>query len=59
MEIKVVLGVYGDHLMDFAFMKRSPSSTLIEMYPEEKFALDRSVIADSLGQQYIAWSGSR
>ncbi|KXN89323.1 hypothetical protein AN958_05821 [Leucoagaricus sp. SymC.cos] len=55
----VVLGVHGNHLMDFAFMKRSQHSTFIEMYPERKFVRDRAVIADSLGQQYVAWSGSQ
>jgi hypothetical protein len=45
--------------MDFAFMRHSPYSTLIEMYPENKFVLDRAVIADSLGQQYVAWSGTK
>jgi len=53
------MGVHGDHLLDFVFMKRSPHSTLIEMYPENKFVRDRAVIAESLGKRYIAWSGSR
>lgn len=56
---QVIMGVHGDHLLDFVFMKRSPHSTLIEMYPENKFVRDRAVIAESLGKRYIAWSGSR
>jgi hypothetical protein len=31
----------------------------MEFYPDEKFVRDRAVIADSLGQQYVAWSGQK
>ncbi|KAF5357195.1 hypothetical protein D9756_006594 [Leucocoprinus leucothites] len=55
----VVLGVHGDHLVDFAFMRGESRSTLIEMYPVDKFVRDRAVVAESLGQQYVAWSGSQ
>jgi len=40
-------------------MKRGRRSTLIEMYPEKRFVRDRAVVVESLGQHYIAWSGSR
>ncbi|KAF9450284.1 hypothetical protein P691DRAFT_665614 [Macrolepiota fuliginosa MF-IS2] len=55
----VVLGAYGDHLMDFAFMKRAPQATLMEFYPTGRFVHDRAVVAKSLGQQYVAWSGAK
>lgn len=53
-----MLGVHGDHLMDFAFMKDGEHSTLVEMYPKDKFVRDRAVIAESIGLKYVAWSGS-
>ena len=55
----MVIGVHGNHLLDFVFMKRGPHSTLIEMYPENRFVRDRAVIVESLGQHYVAWSGSQ
>jgi len=45
--------------LDFVFMKRGPRSTLIEMYPENRFVRDRAVVVESLGQHYVAWSGSQ
>ncbi|XP_006463383.1 hypothetical protein AGABI2DRAFT_208124 [Agaricus bisporus var. bisporus H97] len=55
----VVIGVHGDHLLDFAFMKRTPHATFMEFYPKAKFVRDRAVIATSLGQHYIVWSGTQ
>ena len=56
---QVIIGVHGDHLLDFVFMKRGPRSTLVEMYPENRFVRDRAVVVESLGQHYVAWSGSQ
>ncbi|KAM6503476.1 hypothetical protein JOM56_000419 [Amanita muscaria] len=55
----IVLGVYGDHLFDSMFMKRSPESTLMELFPDATFVRDRELAARSIGLQYIALAGDR
>ncbi|KAF8644907.1 hypothetical protein AX16_008190 [Volvariella volvacea WC 439] len=51
----VVLGAHGGHLMDSVFMKRTPKSTLIELFPPEVFSRDQELSMNSLGINYIAW----
>ncbi|KAF8637883.1 hypothetical protein AX17_002506 [Amanita inopinata Kibby_2008] len=50
----VVIGVYGDHLFDGMFMRRSPKSTLIELFRGNEFERDRELAAQSIGLEYIA-----
>ncbi|KAF5310950.1 hypothetical protein D9619_008081 [Psilocybe cf. subviscida] len=50
----VVIGVHGDHLMDALFMRRTPHSALLELFPQDKFVLDRERAARSIGLSYTA-----
>ncbi|PFH49927.1 hypothetical protein AMATHDRAFT_146494 [Amanita thiersii Skay4041] len=50
----VVLGVHGNHLFDSMFMKRSPTSTLVEIFPDDTFERDQELAARSIGLRYIA-----
>ncbi|KAJ3506355.1 hypothetical protein NLJ89_g6912 [Agrocybe chaxingu] len=55
----VVLGVHGSHLMDSVFMRPGPFSTLMEFFPEDKFARDMQLAAHSIGLRYQGWQGKR
>ena len=50
----VVIGVHGDHLMDALFMRPTPHSALLEIFPADKFVLDRERAANSVGLGYTA-----
>ena len=50
----MVLGLHGDHLFDGMFMKRSPKSTIVELFPGDAFVRDRELAVHSIGLQYIA-----
>jgi len=56
---QIVISVHGDHLSDSAFMRPSPNSRLVELFPEGKFSPDRGFVARSLRLQYIAWLGKK
>ncbi|KAF9482293.1 hypothetical protein BDN70DRAFT_801817 [Pholiota conissans] len=53
----VVVGVHGYHLIDALFMRRTSQSTLVELFPKDKFVRDRELAAHSVGLHYRAlWS---
>jgi len=51
----VVLGVYGEHLFDSIYMKRSSRSTVMEFWPAGTFTRDVELPATSTGLNYVAW----
>ncbi|KAL0960064.1 hypothetical protein HGRIS_011712 [Hohenbuehelia grisea] len=51
----VLLGAHGTHLLDGAFLKRTPKTTLMELFPADSFTRERQVIARSLSMNYTAW----
>ncbi|KAF8903321.1 hypothetical protein CPB84DRAFT_1814696 [Gymnopilus junonius] len=55
----LILSVHGNHLMDAVFMRPTPQSTLVELFPSGKFVRDREFAMRSLGLHYVAWQGSR
>ena len=57
--LQVVLGVHGGHMMDSVFMRPTPRSTVMEVFPTDKYAKDQELVAQSLGLRYTAWWGSR
>jgi len=46
-------------MMDSVFMRPAPRSTVMEMFPTDKYAKDQELVAQSLGLKYTAWWGSR
>jgi len=53
--MKIVLGVYGDSLVDSVFMKPSEHSTVMEFFPSGVFTRDTEISSHSLGIRYIGW----
>ncbi|KAF8887589.1 hypothetical protein BD779DRAFT_1527080 [Infundibulicybe gibba] len=51
----IVVGVHGGHLFDAVFMKPTPQTTLMELFPTDTFARDNELAIHSLGMHYIAW----
>jgi hypothetical protein len=58
-ESTVVLSVYGDHLSEAVFMKRSPRSTLMEIFPPGEFNRNWETVVRSMGIRYVAWQGTQ
>jgi hypothetical protein len=54
-----VLSVYGDHLADAMFMKRTPQSTLMEFFPPDEFNQDWETVVRTMGIRYVAWQGNQ
>jgi hypothetical protein len=54
-----VLSVFGDHLADTVFMKRTPQSTLIEFFPPGEFNQNWETVVRSMGIRYVAWQGNQ
>lgn len=55
----VVLSVFGNHLADAMFMKRTPRSTLMEIFPRDEFNRDWETVVRSMGIRYVAWRDNR
>jgi len=55
----VVLSVFGDHLSDAVFMKRTPRSTLMEIFPPDEFNRNWETVVRSMGIRYVAWQGNQ
>ncbi|KAG6890279.1 hypothetical protein C0992_002428 [Termitomyces sp. T32_za158] len=55
----VLLGPYGSDLLDCLFMKPSPETTLVEIFPSGTFARDEELVARSINVHYIAWWNDR
>jgi hypothetical protein len=55
----VVLSVFGDHLADAVFMKRSARSTFMEVFPSGEFNRNWETVVRSMGIRYVAWQGKR
>ncbi|KJA13016.1 hypothetical protein HYPSUDRAFT_152040 [Hypholoma sublateritium FD-334 SS-4] len=55
----IVLGVHGNHLLDGLFMRPSPQSTLLELFPANTFVRDRELAVRSVGLQYRALRDTR
>ncbi|KAI9507577.1 hypothetical protein F5148DRAFT_1203591 [Russula earlei] len=55
----IVLSVFGDHLADAMFMKRTPRSTVMEFFPPSEFNREWEVVMRSMGIRYVAWQGNR
>ena len=53
----VVLSVFGDHLADAVFMRRSARSTFMEVFPPDEFNRNWEIVLRSMGIHYIAWQG--
>ncbi|PBK59818.1 hypothetical protein ARMSODRAFT_1027109 [Armillaria solidipes] len=51
----VLLGAHGSDLMDGMFMRRTPQTTVIEFFPQDRFVRDRATMAHGLGMHYVAW----
>jgi hypothetical protein len=45
--------------MDSVFMRRTPQSTLVEIFPSDKFVRDRQYAMQSIGVNYIAVQGTK
>jgi len=54
-----VLSVFGEHLGDAMFMRRTPQSTLMEFFPPNEFNQDWETVVRSMGIQYFAWQGNQ
>jgi len=54
-----VLSVFGEHLGDAMFMRRTPQSTLMEFFPPNEFNRDWETTVRSMGIQYFAWQGNQ
>ena len=55
----IVLSVFGDHLSDAVFMKRTPHSTLMEIFPPGEFNRNWETVVRSMGIRYVAWQGNQ
>jgi hypothetical protein len=55
----VVLSVFGDHLSDAVFMKRTARSTLVEIFPPGEFNRNWATVVRSMGIRYVAWQGNQ
>lgn len=52
---QIVIGVHSDDLFDFAFLRTSQKSTIMEFFPPQTFSRDRQLVAQSLRINYLAW----
>lgn len=57
--LKIVIGIFGTNLADTYFMKPSPHTTLMEIFPSGYFSRDQELPARYLGWRYIAWWNDR
>ncbi|KAH9962869.1 hypothetical protein BC827DRAFT_177842 [Russula dissimulans] len=55
----VVLSVFGEHLGDAIFMRRTPQSTFVEFFPPNEFNRDWEIVVRSMGIKYVAWQGNQ
>ncbi|KAN0113892.1 hypothetical protein V8E52_007200 [Russula decolorans] len=55
----IVLSVYGDHLADAMFMRRTPQSALMELFPPSEFNRDWETVVRTMGIRYVAWQGNQ
>ena len=55
----IVLSVFGDHLSDAVFMKRTSRSTLMEVFPPGEFNRNWETVVRSMAIRYVAWQGNR
>jgi len=55
----IVLSVFGDHLSDAVFMKRTARSTLMEIFPPGEFNRNWATVVRSMGIRYVAWQGNQ
>ncbi|THV02769.1 hypothetical protein K435DRAFT_652613 [Dendrothele bispora CBS 962.96] len=55
----VVLGVHGPHLLDAAYMKRSPETTVLEFFSPGTASPDTHAVIDALGMKYLPWWTNR
>jgi hypothetical protein len=55
----IVLSVYGDHLADAMFMRRTPQSALMEIFPPNAFNRDWETVVRTMGIHYVAWQGNQ
>jgi len=53
----IILSVHGNHLMDSVFMQPSSQSTVIELFPADRFSPDREFAIHARGLKYMAWCG--
>jgi hypothetical protein len=51
--------VYGDHLADAMFMRRTPQSALIEFFPPDEFNRNWETVVRTMGIRYVAWQGNQ
>jgi len=54
-----VLSVHGGHLADAMFMRRTPQSALMEIFPQNEFNRDWETVVRTMGIRYVAWQGSQ
>ncbi|KAF7977347.1 hypothetical protein HWV62_4143 [Athelia sp. TMB] len=54
----VLVGTHGLHLADSYYMRRSPHTTLIEIFPDGEYVKDNALACHSIGTRYIAWSSN-
>lgn len=55
----IVLSLFGDHLSDAVFMKRTARSTLVEIFPPGEFNRNWATVVRSMGIRYVAWQGNQ
>jgi hypothetical protein len=55
----IIVSVHGNHLMDSVFMQPSSQSTVIELFPEDRFSPDRAFAIHARGLKHMTWWGSR
>lgn len=55
----IVLSVYGDHLADAMFMRRTSQSALMELFPPNKFNRDWETVVRTMGIRYVAWQDNQ
>ncbi|KAF8911283.1 hypothetical protein CPB85DRAFT_1304550 [Mucidula mucida] len=55
----VVLGVHDGDMMDAVYMKTTPQTTLIEMFPPKTYVRDREVVVRGLGMRYVGLDNER
>jgi len=55
----IVLSVYGDHLADAMFMRRTPQSALMEFFSPNEFNRDWETVVRTMGIRYVAWQGNQ
>jgi len=51
----VILGASSSDLIDAAFLKPTPHTTVLEFFPDDTFTRDNEVIARSLRMKHVGW----